>query len=97
MVNNALMLENRRGIMDHKWKQERQGKTSINSRPWVGMPSAKPIQQPPQQQQPSAQFQQRPQATMQSYQTPQRWFIQCPNVSQTAAPESQNVQRQQTV
>jgi hypothetical protein len=32
MVNKALVLENRRGIMDPKRKQERQGQSSNNSR-----------------------------------------------------------------
>jgi hypothetical protein len=49
MVNKALVLENCRGIMELKRKQERQGQSSNNSRPWVGMPSVKPIQRAPQQ------------------------------------------------
>jgi PHD/YefM family antitoxin component YafN of YafNO toxin-antitoxin module len=43
MVNKALVLENCRGIMERKRKQERQGQSSNNSRPWVGMPYVGPI------------------------------------------------------
>jgi hypothetical protein len=42
-VNKALVLENRRGIMDCKRKQECEGQSSNNSKPSVGMPSAEPI------------------------------------------------------
>jgi hypothetical protein len=43
MVNKALVLENRCGIMDRKRKQECQGQSN-NSRPRVGIPSVEPIQ-----------------------------------------------------
>jgi hypothetical protein len=43
MVNKALVLENHHGIMDRKRKQERQGWSSENSRPRVGIPSIRPI------------------------------------------------------
>jgi hypothetical protein len=43
MVKKALVLENRRGIMDCKRKQECEGQSSNNSKPSVGMPSAEPI------------------------------------------------------
>jgi hypothetical protein len=49
MVNKALVLENRCRIMEWKRKQECQGQSSNNSRPWVGMPSAEPIHRAPQQ------------------------------------------------
>jgi hypothetical protein len=75
MVNKGLVLENCHGIMELKRKQERQGQSSNNSRPWVGMPSVKPIQRAPQQS-PRAPFQQRPRAAMHGYQTPQHQFIQ---------------------
>jgi hypothetical protein len=87
MVNKALVLENCRGIMERKRKQECQGLSTNKSWPRVSMPSTRPIQGAPQQS-PRVQFQQRPQTAMQSYQTPQRQFIQCPN----ATPGSQNVQ-----
>jgi hypothetical protein len=74
MVNKALVLENHHSIMDRKRKQERQGQSSNNSRPQLGIPSTGPIQRTPQQQ-PRAQFQQRPQMTMQGYQTPKQPFI----------------------
>jgi hypothetical protein len=48
MVKKALVLENRRGIMDCKRKQEYEGQSSNNSKPWVGMPSAGPIKHTPQ-------------------------------------------------
>jgi hypothetical protein len=78
MVNKALVLENRRGIMDPKRNQERLGQSSNNSRPRVGVPFTGPMQRTPQQQ-PRTQLQQRPQVTMQGYQTPQCHFTQCPN------------------
>jgi hypothetical protein len=43
IVNKALVLENHRDIMECKRKQERQGQSSNNSRPWVGMPYVGPI------------------------------------------------------
>jgi hypothetical protein len=48
MVNMALVLENHRGIMNHKRKQECQGQSSKTSRPRIGMPSAEPIKRTPQ-------------------------------------------------
>jgi hypothetical protein len=95
-VNKALVLENRRGIMDRKKKQECRGQSSNNSRLRVGIPFTGPIQRTPQQQ-PRTRLQQRPQVTMQGYQTPQCQFIQHPNITQTAAPGSQILQRQQSI
>jgi hypothetical protein len=77
MVNKALVLENRRGIMDRKKKQECRGQSGNNSRLRVGIPFTGPIQRTPQQQ-PRTRLQQRPQVTMQGYQTPQCQFIQHP-------------------
>jgi hypothetical protein len=48
MVNKALVLENHCSVMDRKRKQEHQGQSSNNSRPWVGMLSTGPIQRTPQ-------------------------------------------------
>jgi hypothetical protein len=50
MVNKTLVLENHHGIMEHKWKQERQCQSSNKSRPRVGMSSAGLIQCAPQKQ-----------------------------------------------
>jgi hypothetical protein len=49
MVNKALVLENRRGILERKWRQERQSQYSTNSRPRIGSSSARPIFCPMQQ------------------------------------------------
>ena len=49
MVNKALMLENRRGILERKRKQERQSQHINNSRPRIGSSSAGPIFCPMQQ------------------------------------------------
>jgi hypothetical protein len=43
MVNKALVLENRRGSLDRKSKQERQSQHSTNSRPRIGSSFARPI------------------------------------------------------
>jgi hypothetical protein len=43
MVNKALVLENRRGVMEHKRKLVRQYQLGSNSRPLVTMPSAGPM------------------------------------------------------
>jgi PHD/YefM family antitoxin component YafN of YafNO toxin-antitoxin module len=43
MVNKALVLENRRGILEHKRKQERQSQHRTNSRHRIGSSSAGPI------------------------------------------------------
>jgi hypothetical protein len=43
MVNKALMLENRRGVMEHKRKLVRQHQPGSSSRPCVTTPSAGPM------------------------------------------------------
>jgi hypothetical protein len=40
MVNKALVLENRRGVMEHKCKLVCQHQSGSSSRPHVGTPSA---------------------------------------------------------
>jgi hypothetical protein len=49
MVNKVLVLENRRGILERKHKQERQSQHNTNSRPHIGSSSAGPIFHPVQQ------------------------------------------------
>jgi hypothetical protein len=49
MMNKALVLENRRGILERKRKQERQSQPSTNSRPRIGSSSTGPIFCPMQQ------------------------------------------------
>jgi hypothetical protein len=51
MVNKALVLENHRGAMERKRKQERQHQSSSKSRLWIGSSSAGPVFHPVQQQQ----------------------------------------------
>jgi TPP-dependent indolepyruvate ferredoxin oxidoreductase alpha subunit len=55
MVNKTLVLENRRGVMEHKCKLVRQNQTGSSSRPHVAIPTAGPVFCPAQQQ-----FQPRP-------------------------------------
>jgi hypothetical protein len=43
MVNKALVLENHRGVMEHKSKLVCQHQPSSSSRPLVGPPSAGPV------------------------------------------------------
>jgi hypothetical protein len=74
MVNKALVLENRRGVMERKHKLVRQHQSGSSSRPHVATSSARSVfflAQP--------QFQQRPQAAGQGFSTPQRYVIQRPN------------------
>jgi hypothetical protein len=42
MIDNALVLKNRRGILTSKRKQERQSQQSNNSRPHIGSLPARP-------------------------------------------------------
>jgi hypothetical protein len=49
MVNKVPVLESRRGILEHKHKQERQSQLSTNSRPRISSSSAGPIFCPMQQ------------------------------------------------
>jgi hypothetical protein len=46
MVNKALVLENCRGAMEQKRKQERRHQASSNSRLWIGSSSACPMFHP---------------------------------------------------
>jgi hypothetical protein len=48
MVNEALVLENHRGVMEHKHKLVRQHQPSSSSRPRVTTPSAGPVFRPAQ-------------------------------------------------
>jgi hypothetical protein len=68
MVDKALVLENRRGILSHKHKQEHQTQQSTNSRPRINVYSspARPIFHPIAQS-----FQSMPQSTGQGFVTPQ--------------------------
>jgi hypothetical protein len=88
MVNKALVLENRRGILEHKRKQECQSQHSTNSRHRIGSSSAGPIFRPTQQN-----VQPMLQPTGQGFVTPQRQVISCPNGYQTPNTGNQSVQR----
>jgi hypothetical protein len=88
MVNKALVLENRRGILERKHKQERQSQPSTNSRPHIGSSFTGPIFQPMQQ---NAQPMQ--QRTGQGFTTPQRQMISHPNGYQTPNIGNWNEQR----
>jgi hypothetical protein len=48
MVNRALVLENRRGVMEHKHKLVRQYQPGSSSRPCVAIPSTRPMFHPAQ-------------------------------------------------
>jgi hypothetical protein len=48
MVNNALMLENHRGVMDHKHKSVHQHQPSSSSKHQVATSSARPVFRPAQ-------------------------------------------------
>jgi hypothetical protein len=74
MVNKALVLDNRRGVMEHKRKLVRQHQPSSSSRPHVAMSSVGPVFRPAQ-----PQFQPKPQAAEQDFSTPQCQVIQRPN------------------
>jgi hypothetical protein len=78
MVNKTLVLENRREILEHKRKQERQSQHSTNFRRRIGSSSAGPIFRP---MQPNVQSMLQP--TGQGFVTPQRQMISCPNGYQT--------------
>jgi hypothetical protein len=60
MVNKALLLENRRGVMERKRKLVHQHQSGSSSRPWVATSSAEPVFHPAQ-----PQFQLRPQVARQ--------------------------------
>jgi hypothetical protein len=65
MVNKALVLENRRGMMERKYKLVRQHQLGRISRPRVTMPSARPVFHPAQ-----LLFQPKAQVAGQGYSTP---------------------------
>jgi hypothetical protein len=65
IMNKALLLENRRGVMERKHKLMHQHQSGSSSRPRVATPSAGPIFRPAQ-----PQFQPRPQAARQGFSTP---------------------------
>jgi hypothetical protein len=88
MVNKALVLKNRRGVMEHKRKLVQQHQPSSSSRPRVATSSAGPVFRLAQ-----PQFQPRPQAAGQGFSTPQRQVIQHPNNLRTPAAGNQSVQR----
>jgi hypothetical protein len=90
MVNKALVLENHRGVMEHKHKLVRQHQPGTGARPCVATSSAGPVFHPTQ-----PQFHPRPQAAGQGFSTPQHQVIQCPNNLQTHAAGNQSVQRTQ--
>jgi hypothetical protein len=90
MVNKALVLENHRGMMEHKRKLMHQHQPGNSSRPWVTTPSAGPMFQPAQ-----PLFQPRLQVAGQGYSTPQRQVMPRPSTSQTPTTGNQNVQRTQ--
>jgi hypothetical protein len=90
VVNKALVLENRRGVMEHNSKLVRQHQSGSSFRPRVATSSARPIVHHTQ-----PQFQPRPQAAGQGFSTPQHQLIQCPNNLQTHAAGNQSVQRTQ--
>jgi hypothetical protein len=88
MVNKALVLQNRRGMMERKRKVVHQHQLGISSRLHFATPTAGPVFRPAQ-----LQSQLRPQTVGQGFSTPQWHVIQCPNNFQTPGIGSQNVQR----
>jgi hypothetical protein len=78
MVNKALVLENRTGVMERKRKLVRQHQPGSSSRPCVTMPSVEPVFRPAQ-----PLFQPKPQVDGQGYSTPQRQAMPRSNASQT--------------
>jgi hypothetical protein len=74
MVNKALVLENRRGVMEHKHKLVHQHQPSSSSKPRVATSSAGHVFRPAQ-----PQFLPWPQVAGQGFSTPQRQVIQRPN------------------
>jgi hypothetical protein len=74
MMNMALVLENRRGVMERKCKLVRQHQLGSSSRPRVEPSTVGPVFHPTQ-----LQFQPRPQSVGQGFSTPQHQVIQDPN------------------
>jgi hypothetical protein len=91
VVDKALVLENRSGILSSKRKQECQTQQNTNSRPRIDVNSspARPIFCPIAQS-----FQSKPQPTGQGFVTPQRQMISRPNLFQT--PNTMNKKAQGT-
>jgi hypothetical protein len=90
MMNKDLVLENHRGVLEHKRKLVCQHQPSSSSRPRVATSSAGPMFYTTQ-----PQFQPRPQTAGQGFSTPQHQVIQLPNNLQTLAAGNQSVQRTQ--
>jgi hypothetical protein len=90
MVDKVLVLENRRGILSHKHKQECQTQQSTNSRPHINInySPARPIFRPVAQS-----SQHMPQPAGQVFVTPQRQMILCPNLFHTLNTRNQSAQR----
>jgi hypothetical protein len=86
MVNKTLVLENCRGVMEHKHKLVRQHQPSSSSKPRVATSSAGPVFCPAQ-----PQFQPRPQVAGQGFSTTQHQLIQHPNNLQTPTAGNQSV------
>jgi hypothetical protein len=80
MMNKAIALENRRGMMERKCKLVHQHQPGSCSRLCITTPSAGPMFCPAQ-----PLFQPKPQAAGQGYCIPQRQVIQHPNNFQTPA------------
>jgi hypothetical protein len=91
MVNKALVLENRKGMMKRKCKLVHQHQPGSSSRPRVTTPSTGPVFRPAQ-----PLFQPKPQVAGQGYSTPQHQEMPCSNTSQTPTARNQNVQGTQT-
>jgi TPP-dependent indolepyruvate ferredoxin oxidoreductase alpha subunit len=92
MVNKVIVLENHRGVMEHKRKLVRQYQPGNSSRPHVATSSAGLVFCPAQ-----PQFQPRPQEAGQAFSTLQRQVIWRPNNLQTSAAENQSVLRTQAM
>jgi hypothetical protein len=90
MVDKALVLENRRGILSSKHKQECQSQPSSNSRPRINVNSspASPIFHPVTQS-----FHPMPQPAAQGFVTPQRQMIPHPNLFYTPNMGNQSAPR----
>jgi hypothetical protein len=93
MVDKALLLENRRGILSSKCKHECQSQQSTNSRPCINVNSspARPIFCPVAQS-----FQPMPQPAGQGFVTPQWQMTPRPNLFQTPNTGNQSAPRTPT-
>jgi hypothetical protein len=87
VVNKALVLENRRGVMERKRKLVHQHQQSSSSKPLVATSLARPMFHPAQ-----PQILPRPQAAGHGFSTTQRQVIECPNNLQAPAAGNQSVQ-----